>query len=186
MSSSGGRHQPHRACLCNRLQSHTPKANSFPQNTSAAQCDAETASLCPVCVSRALRPILEKQRKAEMERNRLRQWCANQLTEIRREQSSGDDPSKGKDLEGCDNGNDLTRLRDETDRLRAKLTTLRQACGSAAINLAALVVQNDERESLFLEQRSVVDGAMGGLHRLSNALLCQSDDDNSQDNSGGL
>eukprot|EP00957_Ditylum_brightwellii_P026801 2026834-Ditylum_brightwellii.AAC.1 len=48
------------------------------------------------------------------------------------------------------------------DRLHAMLTTLQQACGSTAITLTTLMVQNDERELLFLKQRCNQQWYRGG------------------------
>lgn len=95
---------------------------------SAHRLQSDSAVFCPVCVNVALHESLDRHKKVLQKRNEAREECAKRLTEIRR-------------------GKSLSELEYESQRLREHLASLRQQCGSLAVQVASQVVENDERRA---------------------------------------
>ena len=83
---------------------------------------------CSACVSVMCFKSLDRHREALQSRDEAKEDCGCRLNELRRGQS-------------------ISELAYESQRLRDRLATLRQQCGSLAVQVAAHVVENDERHA---------------------------------------
>jgi len=95
---------------------------------SAQRQHSDAPILCSVCVSHVLQKALDRHGKALERRDEAKEECGQRLNELRRGQS-------------------ISELAYESQRLRDRIATLRQQCGSLAVKVAAHVVENDERRA---------------------------------------
>ena len=117
----------------------------------------------------------------------MRTWCSQRLKELRCEKSSGagdsapgrgDGPNDAFETDDTNNiltgansaqvhagisGTSLSRLKDQSDTLRSRLDELRLVCGEQSVQVAALLMRNDERHQRLQEERRRVEAARLGL-----------------------
>ena len=98
------------------------------------QSSSPPVVLCSVCVQNALNAAFARRAEARTRHAQLREECA-------------------KTLERCSQGQRLSELADESKQLRERLSHLRQQCASVAVQVAASVVENDERRLQVEEQQ---------------------------------
>ena len=113
----------------------------------ALQRRGSTVVLCPVCVQVSLKGALEKRDQAQRQKDATRQECADCFLRQSRSQR-------------------LSQLADESERLREKLSMLREECAGLAVKVATRVVENDERRS----QHEGPVAPLEQLTRLNHAL----------------
>lgn len=117
----------------------------------------QNSVLCSVCVNHVLSTPLQRHEEALEKRNVAKEECEVQLETLRRHQS-------------------ISELAYESQRLRNRLSSLKQQCGSLAVQVAAHVVENEERraqqedpvpthERLSRLHSSLVDVNTGALSR---------------------
>jgi len=164
--TGGGDTAPHRRCCpCRSVSSNRDR--SFPNEE----------LLCPACVREHLRSRLERRQAALEARDLARRRCAERLTGLRSGEARGVANTKstgGEDVTGAPPSSaaaELARVRDDSDRLRARLDALRGECSAASVRLASITMRNDQREAALAEERRIADRTRAGLEILASTML---------------
>lgn len=95
---------------------------------SAQRQNSDAPVFCSVCVNHVLQLPLNRHSEALQRRDEAKEECKYRLDELRRGQS-------------------ISELAHESQRLRERLSNLKQQCGSLAVQVAAHVVENEERHA---------------------------------------
>lgn len=90
----------------------------------SSSSNSESRDLCPTCVQNALQNLKQLHEAALENRNSAREECMHRLS---------------------NKGQRVSELGFESEKLREKLTKLREECGSLAVQVASQVVENDAR-----------------------------------------
>lgn len=170
-----------RRCLCHVIvNDHRQPSSFFPHhgtNTSGKDEDngnndddeifmGDSTLRCPVCVMRMIQPYLLRHERALQDHADAKRECSQRLQQIH-------------------DAHRVAELQAESQRLRDRLATLRQACGDMAVRVATEAVENDAHREQ--QQTGSGGGGSGGnrdhlpdatarrhrqnLHRLEQILL---------------
>jgi len=190
-------------CPCQSVESCNPSSSSSSSSTGVSGGSRLTV-YCPTCVRRLLTAQIDKHAMALEERNRSREWCADQLLELRSDDNNDDNNNDNdNDNENCklDDETNCSRVpaaaktaaayqsprhkiaqyRDSFSHLQKKLEVLRRDCVTVSVSLASKSMANEERATDLNVQKNRIIVARQELERLENSVLFSKNEASSND-----